>query len=174
MEVIIVWDSNSIIFKIKNKNKSWVLLARSSRPCRREDSQGPCRTWRVGLITRGNIWWRHGRDKEAERFMRYGKTQKGRNEDGEEWADVGSLLATWGHGDIWARLLRRTMSDSGPTIARVCVNVHGSCCHGKPCRFQWVGLPPRPMFGSIIHTAAGAIPIWVAFAITWDHGGNQA
>lgn len=40
MEVIIVWGSNWIIFKITNKHKSWVSLAGSPRSCR-EDSQGP-------------------------------------------------------------------------------------------------------------------------------------
>lgn len=31
--------------------------------------------------------------------------QKGRNEAGEELADVGGLLVTWGHGDVPVGLL---------------------------------------------------------------------
>lgn len=48
--------------------------------------------------------WRNGSYRETEWFMLYGQMQKRRNEDSEEWADVGSLLVIWGHGDFWAEL----------------------------------------------------------------------
>lgn len=40
-------------------------------------------------------------EREAEWSMCYGKRQKGRNEDREEQADAGDLLATttWGDGE---------------------------------------------------------------------------
>lgn len=43
--------------------------------------------------------------EEQNGSMHSGKTQKGRNEGGEEWADVGGMLATWGHGDVLLGLL---------------------------------------------------------------------
>lgn len=74
---------------------------------------------------------RNDKDREAEWVIHCGMMQKGRNDDGEEWADVGGLLATWshgedseeqsdgasllttqGHGDVQARLLPRAMSES--------------------------------------------------------------
>lgn len=52
----------------------------------------------------------------------------GRNEGSEGWADIGSLLAM--HVVVWAKLLPGVMSEvPDSTVARVHVDVHGSCHH---------------------------------------------
>lgn len=34
-------------------------------------------------------------------------------------------------------------------------------------------LQPGAVLGSRVHTASGAMAIWVAFVAAWGHGGNQ-
>lgn len=52
-----------------------------------------------------------GKEKRnGSRMVRAPWKDTGRNEGGEGWADIGSLLAT--HVDVWAKLLPRVMSGS--------------------------------------------------------------
>lgn len=72
-----------------------------------------------------------GDGREAEWFMWCGKNQKGRNEDGKAYVDVGDPAC---HLELWQFLSRAASKGCfwvpGPT-ARFCD--HGSCCHRGPC-----------------------------------------
>lgn len=55
------------------------------------------------------------------------RCKRRRNKDGEEWADIRNLLATWGHGET---AIKDHVGVPGLMVARVCVDVHDSCCRG--------------------------------------------
>lgn len=110
------------------------------------------------------------------RLVCYGKTQKGINEDGEEWTAVGGLLASCSHVKAISSRLRgrsachlgpcRCLGHAvtkfhiwvpGPTVARFCIDVHGSCCHWPSCLFHWSRMPPGAVFGSRDNAATGGL-----------------
>lgn len=57
-----------------------------------------------------------------------------------------------------------------PAAARVCVDIHGLCCHQKPQRCLGFGPPLVSMLVSEGQTSTGAITIWMVCTATWGHG----
>lgn len=46
------------------------------------------------------------------------------------------------------------------------VDVHGPCCHLKPCWYLWTGLPPEAMLMSVVYAVTKIMLIFVDHAAT--------
>lgn len=53
--------------------------------------------------------------------------------------------------------------------SRLCVDVHGSCCHQWPGRCPWSVMPLKAVVASIGPAAAAAGAWWNEWPATWDH-----
>lgn len=67
-------------------------------------------------------------EREAEWLTSCGESHICRGKGSEEWADMGRLLATWGHGEVlaWAAA-KGNVWFHGPAAATVCMGIHGYC-----------------------------------------------
>lgn len=62
--------------------------------------------------------------------MSWGVRKICRGEGDEEWAEVGGLLATRGHGDVRDWVAAKALAwVHGPAADTLCVDVHCSCYH---------------------------------------------
>lgn len=116
-------------------------------------------TEQTGTIMMSKYILRYGHWREAEWIVSYGERQVWRCEGSVKHADVCGLLASWSHGHIEAwSAAHGHIWVSGPTVARVYVDDHGSFApkfcvdtqcldqHLKPClclRVMWPREPYR-------------------------------
>lgn len=77
-------------------------------------------------------------------------------------------LGSWWHPGLAAA--EEHVWVHSPAVARVCVDIHGLCCHQKPQGCLCFGPPPVYMLVSEGQTSTGVITIWVVCTATWGHG----